>query len=506
MKILKELSKIITKRKVFNIDIIDGNILKRKTSKLNKFYAGLINDQFQDDDDAAFYIYGSTPADERYRQLKTRFRRRLLNTLFFLEVKTPAKPNYKKALMNCEREWALTQILQLNNAQEVTYKLASNVFKTAKQYHFTNLLVESASLLRKIAAQKGDKTAFKTYNQYIHDYLPKREAEIQSEEALQWINQRYDQAIKKEKRDLLKEEIVPYCDQLISLSERYDAPIVNYNMFLIWSIRYELQGDYEGMLEVCEQAEQYLNTHPYFYSLDKATPIQIKKMSAYLHTKVFQGGKKIVEQNLNTIPSGSPSWFTLHEYYLLTAIHTENYISALAIYNRAAIHKNFKAIKGVEAKKWTVFEAYLHYFIQVKKLNATISYDRKNRRFNLDQFLNNQYSYSKEVVNLNVQLVTAQILFLLEKQNLREISNKINHLCNYTLPHLKRNQNQRTLYFVRLLQQLIRSGYDIDALIYKSRNLQRLQEIPFYYKGRAEELEIIPYEQCWQKITMYLNN
>lgn len=506
MKVLKELSLIINKKKVQNIEIIDGNILKQKSNKLNKFYHGLISGQFQDDDDAALHIYGATPDDERYRQLKTRFRKRLLNTLFLLEVKNPSKPNYEKALINCQREWALVQILQLNKAKESTVKLAHHVLNIALQYHFTLLIIESARLLRKISAENGEKKDFATYNEYIHHYLPRREAEIVSEELLQTVYQQYLLFGPGTDRNQLEEEMIEHCARLLNLSERFNTPQVNYHMFLAWIMRYELQRDYKNMLAVCDQTEKYLNDQPYFTTVEKEAEVLIKKLSVYLHTGAFQKSKAAIEKKLDGFEPGAKYWFSILEVYLLTAIHTENYISALAIFNQAVGHPAFAQIPDQEAQKWFSYEVYLHYFIEIKQLNTTISYHRRPKKFHLDEFLDHQYTFPKELVNLTVQLSCAQILFLFERHNLRTIAEKINHLRKYALPQLKRKKNERTLYFVRLLQQLIRTDFQIDPLIYKSRNLQRLQTTPFHYRGRVGELEILPYEKCWQRIVLYLSN
>ena len=46
----------------------------------------------------------------------------------------------------------------------------------------------------------------------------------------------------------LKERIDTYCDALIGLSEMYDSPVIFYNMYLVWTYRYEMLQDYEAMI------------------------------------------------------------------------------------------------------------------------------------------------------------------------------------------------------------------------------------------------------------------
>lgn len=503
MNILKELSKIITRRKVAKIEIIDSTVLNSKKSKFHSLYEGLISDKFEDDNDAALYIYGSSPTDPRYRQLKSRFKKRMLNTLFFLDVNQPVASDYDKARLSCEKEWALVNILLYHEARQSAFSIARKIFKTALKFHFTEMIVQSGRLLRQYSSQIGDEKGFKTYNQYVKEYVPKQEAEIQSEELFQKVTVEYYKPIKKQAENF-HEDVDSYCNQLLSLSELYNAPIINLNMFLVWSIRYELQRDYEGMLEVCVQAERYLDANPLFHSLEKSSLIQIKKMAAYLHTRAYKGGKANIEKSLQVFPAGGNYWFVFLEYYMLLALHTGNYISALAIFNQAISHPNFNKMKELDAEKWFVFEAYLQYFIEVNKLQSAISYRRRSRSFKTEQFLNAQYTYPRDQVNLTIQLVSLQILFLLERRNLRKVGDKINHLRKYALPYLKRNQDGRSLYFVRLLQQLLRTDFQIDGLVDGSRNLQRLYANPFRYKGEIAGLEVILYEDLWQRILNYL--
>ena len=48
---------------------------------------------------------------DKYRQLKSRFKKRLLNTLYFLDINQPANPNYERAYYNCHKDWTLVKIL-----------------------------------------------------------------------------------------------------------------------------------------------------------------------------------------------------------------------------------------------------------------------------------------------------------------------------------------------------------------------------------------------------------
>ena len=124
MKNLIEISKIVTKKKVRKIEIFDDHSLKNKNSKFNEFYEALMANKFKNDRDAASFLYGCSPTDDKYRQLKSRFRKRLLNTLFFLDVNVPSTSNYDRAYYSVNKDWTLVKILLSNNANLTAAALA----------------------------------------------------------------------------------------------------------------------------------------------------------------------------------------------------------------------------------------------------------------------------------------------------------------------------------------------------------------------------------------------
>ena len=498
MKNLIEISKIVTKRKVKKIEIFDSHSLKTKNSKFNEFYEALSANKYKNDRDAASHLYGCSPTDPKYRQLKSRFRKRLLNTLFFLDVNKPASAGYERAYYTCNKDWTLVRILLDNGAQQTGTALARQIMTTALKFKFADLIVNCSRILREYAAESQDEKNFELYNEYIKQYSSILDAEVQSEEIYQQIKMIYNLSIEKiqEKQEKLQD----YCNALISLSERYDSPVVFYNMFLAWIFRYEIQQDYEGMLEVCNQADQYIETNPTYYQEEKLIVFHTKKMSAYLHLKNYREGKANAEKCLNTFPEGGPSWFTFMEFYLLLAIHTENYIHALAIFNRIINHSNFSKLDAVTKEKWSVFEAYLHFIVENQGFSPSLLVKTKGKTFKVSRFLNKAQIYPKNQRIFTLLQIILQILFLLQRNTHSGIEERIERLKNYANRQLKKEEYYRVIQFIRLLQQLRRVDFQAEEISQSHKYYTRLIERPFAYRGLISELEIIPYEKLWEII------
>jgi len=187
MKNLIEIAKIVTKKKVRKIEIFDDHSLKHKNSKFNEFYEALMVGKFKNDRDAATFLYACSPTDDKYRQLKSRFRKRLLNTLFFLDVNIPSAASYDRAYYSCNKDWTLVKILLSNKADFTAATLARQILTIGLKYKFADVIVNCSRILRKYAAETESEKEFDEYDQNIKQYSDIVDAEIRSEELFQRV-------------------------------------------------------------------------------------------------------------------------------------------------------------------------------------------------------------------------------------------------------------------------------------------------------------------------------
>lgn len=498
MKNLVEIAGIVTKKKVRKIEIFDDYSLKNKSSKFNEFYEALLAGRFKNDRDASMFLYNCQPTDDKYRQLKSRFRKRLLNTLFFLDVNMPSASNYDRAYFSCNKEWTLVKILELNEAYSAAADQASQILTTALKFKFADIVVNCASMLRRYAAENDLEKDYENYDQLVKQYSNILEAEIRSEELYQRVIMHYYRPHSEEND--LADKIDTYCDALVGLSEVYDSPVVIYNMYLVWAYRYEMAKDWDSMLEVCNRAEAYVDANPVYYQEGKVTTFQIKKMTAYLHLRDYKNGRGNAEKSLQSFDDGSEIWFTFLEYYLLLSMHTDNYINALAILNRAMNNSKFKKLDGDIKEKWVVYEAYLAFLTEAAAPSNPISQVSKRKSFKVSKFLSEPAVHSKELKVLTVHTLIVQALFNIKRKSYPAADEVIEKLKMYANRQLKPEDYYRTIQFIRLLQQAPKADYKKVNLSNTEKYYSRLISSPFNYRGMVSEIEVIPYEKLWELV------
>lgn len=500
MKNLKEISNLITRQKIRKIEIFDEKYLENAEGKFHQLFEGLQLNRFRNDREAAKYLYNCTPNEPKYRQLKSRFRRRLLNTLFFIDASKKVVSNYEKANAACNKDWALVNILLSYNAEKAAYHLARQTLTTAKNFQITNIILGCTRILKHGAAQEGNWSDFEEYDELFKKYKEIDIAEARSEELYQLVLINY---LRQKQENI---DIDSFCQELLILDEKHESALISYNMHLVWILRFEIVEDYKKMLEVCDQAEEEIEQKSDFIIQDKQIIFQTKKMLAYLHLLDYSNGKRNAEKCLNSHSKGSTIWFRFMEYYLLLALHTDQYIQAVAIFNEAYYHNSFKKLTFQDRDKWFLYEAYLHYLIHYLKSDQPILKQQQKKRFPVTPFLKKVPNYSKEERNFTVLTMVLQVLLNLEMKKYTSASMIISQLKTMANRQLKQEGYLRTVQFIRLLRQLEKANFNVDSISGIDRFLDGLKEYPFAYKGIIKNMEIIRYEKLWDMLTQRLKN
>ena len=281
MKNLLEIVQILTKKKIAKIEILDEQTLKNKDRKFGIFYEALVTGKIASDEEAAQILYGKPDAgDARYRQLKSRFKRRLYNTLFFLDVNTPLASNRAQAQFTCNKEWALVEIMLAYDTRTPAISLARQILTIALKFHFTYLVLKCARLLREQAVLDENEKLFEEYNAYVERFTPVLEIETRAEELSQKAELAYQTRFLEEKGFDHLEQIG---NELISFTGKSDSPQVHFYMYVVWILYYELLRAYEDMLEVIQKAEGYLRSNPDYFDERRKSFFLIKKFAVYLH-------------------------------------------------------------------------------------------------------------------------------------------------------------------------------------------------------------------------------
>lgn len=505
MKSLIEISKIVTKKRISKVDIFNKSLLNKKDSKFNEFYEGLVMEKFKTDEEAARVLYNTTPQDDRYRQLKSRFSKRLLTTLFFLDSNDAAFSDYHSAYYTCNKQWSLVRILLSSGARNAAMKIISKTITVAEQYRFSDIILNCARILMSNASLKGNDKEYNIYASLTKKSLRDLEYEISAEEMYQRLTIHF--AISSGVNLESAAEADKYLEKVKNLCEKSDSYILHFTMHQIKILSFQLKGDYKNTLKACVDAEEYLNANKPFNQKIRHAALALIKISCYLQLREYVNGKKNAEKCLDLFEAGSNNWFVFLEYYFLLSMRTENFMGAAGIFLKVINHVRFPFTNEDRQEKWKIFEAYLNYIFETENLNKDLLTDANRRKFRLLKFLNEVPHFTKDKKGYNVAILIIQILYLLEKGDYIGIIDRSEALQVYCNRYLRKDDAFRSSCFLKMLLLIEKEDFKYERIKQAASKYQhKLAEGEPGGNNHVHEWEIIPYETLWEKVLNRLKN
>lgn len=500
MEYLIEVAKILTKRRIARIEILDENALKNNSSLFAKFYEALITERINNDEDAADLLYGDKTkrGDSKYRKLKSRFQRRLYNTLFFIDMNSSTASSKEQANFHCNKEWAMIEIMLAYQAHKAALRQAKRTLTTALKFHLTDVVVKCTRILCENATREENTKEFEQYRALAEEYVPKLTAEIQAEHLYQQACLIYSAAHFEPEN---AERLNKLMDQIILLSKEIFSPTVHDFMYRVWALNLEIAREYDDLLSVCDQAVNFMQKHRDFFTAQDISFFFNKQMLTYLHQRNSLAGNQLANRVLaDYYESGSDAWYDFKEYHILLLLHSSNYLQALSIFLQLSGMRSFSKLQVIRKDKWELIETFLNYLVQVGKLNPEHLSKQRQRTFdeNEQELVNNEKDYKTNLAPIIMHRQILRILFLLLRRGSTSLTVQVDQLRKLLPYELKKADYKRARIFVQLLHRLEKADFEPTEIRNLNEQFSELKATPFRYRGKITEFEVIPYEKLWE--------
>lgn len=503
METLKKIITIITKNRVKNIEIIGNKAAK--SSKINEFYHGIQSGKFNTDEDAASYFYGSPSTNNpNYKKLKKRLQKRLINTIFFIDVNQPGFGDIQRAYYSCYKDLAAIKILLGKSGRNAAIPMTEQIIKYAIQFEFCDLALEFSRILRgHYAVSEINQKKYKFYNSYVKKFSETLQAEIVAEE----YRQRLSTELKSPKHNPAEIEqlAIKYTEELKGYSHLQSYRL-NLFSFLVFVYRYQVINDYKNVIVECEKAIQFFKSKQYKTPRTALVLFLYKILACCIQLKEFKKGEIVTTQCLELLQEGEPNWFGTLEQHLLLSFHTNNLSQAYQIFCKATETKGYNNLYDA-SEDWRVHEAYIHYLLSVKAIIPPANEKIRLKNFRLSTFLNDMPKHSKDKRRKNIPILIVHVLFLLQKKNYEGVINRVESLNQYCYRYLRKDGTFRSNCFIKMLLQLPKANFHRQAVIRKTEKLHnKLLEHPSNIVTQHSEIEIMPYETLWKYVLDSLDN
>ena len=128
------------------------------------------------------------------------------------------------------------------------------------KFRFADLILNCARILRETAATENNEKEFLQYNELLIEFQQIIEAELKSEEYYQKAFLAFEKTKFYKAKNI--KELDTYCNELIAMSESVQSPVITFNMFLTWVIKFEVENDAKSIIQICNKMEEYINSNP----------------------------------------------------------------------------------------------------------------------------------------------------------------------------------------------------------------------------------------------------
>ncbi len=500
MDVIKELTFLLEKNKLKQIDVL-GN--EGSNTRFTEFYNLVKSDKVQTDEEAALHFYESSPDDQNYKKLKTEFKSRLINTLFFIDVKQPTFNDFQRAYYACWKNWAAVKILMGRMALKSAHELAKHTFEHALRYEFTDLVVESSRFLRHHGATSiGNQDEFLYYKNIHAKWCEVQQAERIVEELFDEVRIHFVKVLgvgndiarmAAEKFEMAK----PYLEKHNSYYLRVTGGLLElYSHFL--------SHNQTAAAAACERMLEYLDKKS--FDVKSAKSIFLNQYTlASMSLRHYDTAATAIAKSISLQEPGNPNWFRCMELYIQVSFCQREYQRASDLYEQTLSDKNFQFLYSQRQEEWRIIEAYLAFLAVIEKVQ--LRKDPIKKRFKLSKFVNDVPVASQDKRGMNVSILILQIIHLIAERSFAEVVDRIEAMEKYCNRYLKTAEMHRSNCFVRLLIELAKAGFaKAESIERAQKYLLQLEQSSLNPFIQAHEIEMVPYEHLWEYILEILPN
>ena len=395
MEELNKLLKIVTKgvnlKQALPID-------KSRSSKENNFINNLEIGKYISDRDASIDIYGKDPSDVRYKMLKHRLKKKLYNSLLFIDYSKLGLKNYYQREHECLTLLHQAYILRRQYELDLVITLANKVIVIAEQFDFTNHIVTALELKASCYSENGNIKMFNESLKELEKQTLKKNKELDAVSLLQTVNIYLRKSVTTRKNLLPKiPAIVSSLESLWQQTKSFSTFEAYYKTSIYY---YELKGDFDKIVEMTINSLKWVEEGVVNAMLFDANYNKFILVYAHLRSKKYTEGLKYAEAYSNDFKFNSVNWFSFMENYFLLSLHSRKYELSNILLQKVFSNTSYKTISNSAKERWSLYQAY--YEIVSRNSGSETNIFKNPYSLSLPE-------YSKDKLGFNVAILILQL-------------------------------------------------------------------------------------------------
>ena len=262
MDALKELVKIVNRKRLSKIDVFDKTFLNQNNSNLYyKLYEGLESGKITDDVSAAKYLYDSEDKDAKFRKLKSRFKNKILKSVLLFDIEEIFNNERGRVYYECLTNNQIIEIIiQLSGTTKLVYELVKEDYSKALKYNLYDILKNYSYYLISYYSLKGDKKSLVEEESKYLVYLDLAQKEQFAKYLYMKIAVDFNRPIPITNE--LLSDVKHNLSRFFTLRKEINNPEIDFYYFYLAFLYYESNNELDQILSVCDEAEQLMELNP----------------------------------------------------------------------------------------------------------------------------------------------------------------------------------------------------------------------------------------------------
>ncbi|WP_276497003.1 hypothetical protein [Pontibacter litorisediminis] len=484
MKDLQRLVKIIDTYSPSATPLLN---LQDETIMETKLFNLLKEGQVCSDEEIAQALYGSSKAAASYRMLKSRFRRKLLNHIHFLDLTNKDLGNRLVITQQCLSLLHEANFLYSMSEGRMADKLLDQMLDLAERYELTDQKVKALELKQQICMSLRDERKYKINDEELLKAQKVRDIEAKAQRTYQLLMLQHHNSVKS--RGQMMEQYPKVLQDLRESWHVTGASCVYFYYNLLRNHYLELQGDYKSILEAVEETERLhlegkLNDSWYSMLYNNYS-----KVYALLQVRDYERGLIEAAKHLKNFTPHSYNWYAFMENYLLLAIHGKQNELMIELLGQALVNNQYTKISVLNREKYEVIRRYVVLVLRSEYGGEQLHQGKK--------FTEHLTILPKDKSGFNLALLVLDVLEKLSCGELDDLEPQAERVRKYAQKYLKGEKAERPRLFLRLLLLALTKQDAALAREQGQKLLERLKGTPLPGDAFAE-VEIVPYEHLWE--------
>ncbi len=496
---LSQIIRTFDNYKLRHIDVLNNQDSKSRATEL---YQQIQKGKINTDDEAAKFLFGpeANKSTGKYRVFKADFKKRVMNTLLFIDTSNPTLDEYQQATYDIHREWMEIKALLKGGMSHIAAPLAEQLLVTALKYEYAEITVPLISAIKYGIAMKGEKELYHKYQDLHTHYMGMWLAEQKAEEYNNLLRMEYVKTA--EYKSFVADTAKGYFEELKPLMEKYSSAVLHMWARSVELYMYSTISDYKGILAVAERALIFFSAKSFVIK----TPISIflqQKMIALMMLKRYPEAYEAIDETIKLRVRGSFNWFKGQESKVALLFRMHRYTEGYAIYRDITAMPEFeKILTGMNREIWSVFNAYFHL---MHKLGSASDLALEEKEFKLQKFLNDVPTFNNDKKGMYLAILIIEICYMMSARQQNTLIDRIEAIQKYlTRNTLKTDPSYRFNQFANMLLEIPKSGF-MRSVLEKNTAVffKDLQSVPYDMVESIYRSEVVALEELWGLV---LNN